>query len=131
MKINYRNQACLLLAGIIALTGLTGCAAVVAGGAAAGATYAYVSGWLERDYQANLKDTYQAGLQAVKNLDMSVIEKDQDLSSAQIKASLSDTEYWIKMESKTDKLTKVSVRAGLMGDERASTKVHEAIEKAL
>jgi hypothetical protein len=86
---------------------------------------------LERDHQASLNDTYQASLDAVKDLDMQVVEKNRDLTPADIKSTKGDTEYWIKMESKGDQVTTVSVCAGLLGNKTASAKIQNTIEKAL
>ena len=136
MRQTNKLNARLILAGMyitamLYTIGLAGCAAVATGGAAAGATYAYVTGWVVKDYPKDLNDTYRAGLEAVKHLDMQVVEKSHDLSSADIKSTLGNTDYWIKMQSKSDYLTKVSVRSGLLGDKVASLKIHEAIQKAL
>ena len=54
---NLARNALLLM---ILLT--TGCMALVAGGVAAVGTYTYVSGQLNRTYNANLERTYNAAL---------------------------------------------------------------------
>jgi hypothetical protein len=105
-----------------------GCAALVAGGAAAGGTYAYTEGWVGRDYQVGLDRAYDMSLQAAQKLDMSVVERDKDVASARIKARKSDTDYWIKLDEKGEGLTNVSVRAGIIGDKEASQKIHHEIE---
>jgi len=105
-----------------------GCAALVAGGAAAGGTYAYTEGWVGRDYQVGLDRAYDMSLQAAQRLDMSVVERDKDVASAKIKARKSETDYWIKLDEKGDGLTNISVRAGIIGDKDASKKIHQEIE---
>jgi hypothetical protein len=125
------KYAGLWLAGLLLLSTLTGCALLVAGGAAAGATYSWVSGWLEKDYQADLDDTYQACLRATKNLGMTVTDKSLDIASGEIKATKANTTYRIKLKSKGEKLTTVSVRAGILGDRQASEKIQRTIQNAL
>lgn len=125
------NQSALLSAALIAALCLfaASCAPVVIGGAAVGATYAYTNGWLERDYDITLDQAYNASLQAAQNLNMEIIEKNKGLASAEIRAKQNNKTYWIKIESKGEKLTSISVRSGLMGDKDASRVVQREIEQ--
>ncbi len=110
---------------------LSGCAAIVAGGAGAGATYAYLQGWLERDYEVTLDQAHKASIAAVQNLGMVVEEDVREVGSAKIKASKGDQTNWIHLTSKGRKLTTISVRTGLLGDEAASKAIHGEIERRL
>ena len=56
---------------IIVLVSFSACAAVVVGGAAAGA-YTYVSGWMEKDYDVSLIKAYNAAVKAVKKHDLKI-----------------------------------------------------------
>lgn len=118
------------MAGLLCLS-MTSCAAIVAGGAGAAAAYTYISGWLGRDYDASLADAYQASLDALEKNKINVVEKNREMASATIKAESEKQTYWIKLESKGEKLTNVAVRAGLIGDEAASKKLHRDIEANL
>lgn len=129
MRIKGTGLLLSLLAG--ALFCMSGCAALVAGGAAAGGTYAYMSGWLERTYQAPLDEAYQASLGAAQELGMEVVEREQELGKASIQAERNDTTYWIELNSTDGDMTEIRVRAGLLGDEEASQRVHEAIQANL
>lgn len=111
----------------ISLGLLSGCAYAVIGGAAAGGTYAYVAGWLHKDYEASLEQTYEAGLDAMQDLDIRVETKTLSLSKANVRGKKGDETIILKMEKKSGGVVKVSVRVGLLGDEQASKEVHEAI----
>ena len=106
-----------------------GCAAVIAGSAAGGATYVYTNGWVARDYNVGIDQAYKAGLLAAKNMGMTVIEKSKQVSSANIKLKKGNEDYWIKIEETAKKHTTILIRAGIMGNKEASQKIHEEINK--
>jgi hypothetical protein len=110
---------------------LHGCAALVAGGAAGGATYVYTEGWVEREYKVGLDQAYNASLRAAENQGMTVSEKSKEVASADIKAKKEDKDYWIKIKESSENRTTVSVRSGIMGDKESSQKIHEEIGKLL
>lgn len=115
--------------GLLALTSVTlfGCAYAVIGGAAAGGTYAYVAGWLHKDYNSNLENTYEACLATADDLGLVVEKKSLNLSDAYVRGKKGDETIIMKMESLDKNTTKVSVRVGVLGDEAASKRVHETI----
>ncbi|RJQ67299.1 MAG: DUF3568 family protein [Desulfobacteraceae bacterium] len=129
MKI--RRGGFLALTMVLLSLWLTSCAAVVAGGAGAAAAYTYIAGWMSRDYDASLDEAYQASLDSFKENNITVVERSKELASAQIKAESPEQTYWVKLESKGDKMTNVAVRAGLMGNQEASKKIHTDIEENL
>lgn len=120
-----------MLATLAALACLSGCVVLAAGAIAGGGTYAYISGWGERTYNVDIADAYDAALAACSRLDLPVAEKARSLSDASVKAHDGDTPVWIKMKSVNPKVTKVSVRVGLLGDEAASLRIHQAMADAL
>jgi hypothetical protein len=109
----------------------SGCAAIVAGGAGAGATYAYLQGWLERDYEVTLDQAHKASIAAVQSLGMSVAEDVREVGSTKIKATQGDQANWINLSSKGQRLTTISVRSGMLGDEATSKTIHREIERRL
>ena len=111
----------------ISLGLLSGCAYAVIGGAAAGGTYAYVAGWLHKDYEESLEQTYEASLEAMQDLEIRVETKTLSLSKADVRGKKGDETITVKMEKQSGGVVKVSVRVGLLGDEQASREVHEAI----
>ncbi|WP_291328024.1 DUF3568 family protein [Desulfovibrio sp. UCD-KL4C] len=110
---------------------LSGCGAVLLGGAAAGGTYAYVAGQAKRQYNANLSSTYTATLKACQVLGLKIESKTKKLSDASIQALDVDTTIYIELESSSSKITNVSVRYGLLGDEQASARILSAIHSNL
>lgn len=124
---NYVRYGCVFVC--LVLFALYGCAAVVAGSAAGGATYVYTEGWVARDYNVGIDRAYNAGLEAAKDLGMTVVEKSKRIASANIKMTKGGKDYWIKMEETSKRRTTISVRAGILGDKEASRKIHEEIKK--
>jgi hypothetical protein len=109
----------------------SGCAALIGGGIGAGATYTYVQGWLEKDYEVSLKQAHTASLAAVENLEMTITEETRQVGSIRIQATKDDRTNWINLDAKGENLTTISVRSGLIGDETASQTSHREIEKNL
>jgi len=128
MRKKESGRYLVLFCAIIGLLFFGG-AAAVASGASAGATYEYFQGWVERDYEVTLDQAYNASKVAVQNLKMKVVEDMREVGSAKIKATKGDQTNWIKLGSKAEKLTTISVRTGMLGDERASKTIHREIEK--
>lgn len=116
-----------MLAALAALACLSGCVVLAAGALAGGGTYAYISGWGERSYNVDLPDAYDAAERACSRLGLPIEEKGRSLSEASIKAHDGDTPVWIKMESLNPRVTKVSVRVGLLGDDPGTQRIHQAI----
>lgn len=130
MRKKNSNRYLVVFCMLIGLS-FSGCAAIVAGGAGAGATYAYLQGWLERDYEVTLDQAHKASITAVQSLGMSVVEDVRDVGSSKIKATKGDQTNWISLSSKGKKLTTISVRSGMLGDEAASKTIHREIERRL
>jgi hypothetical protein len=109
----------------------TGCAAIVAGGAAAGGTYIYTEGQLQREYDAPLEAAYSASVAALESLDIEISDRDQKLTEASVTGVDGDTDVWVSLDAVTETKTEVSVRYGLTGDRQASERIHDAIEARL
>jgi len=126
-----RHLALLLIPALAAMFSL-GCGALLLGGAAVGGTYLFTEGRLQQDYNANLDRTFQAALGAVEDINLKVLEQEKSVSSASIRAEQQNgTPVWINLQAKAAEVTQVSVRVGYTGDEQASRRVHEAIDKRL
>lgn len=110
---------------------VTGCGAVILGSAVAGGTYVYVAGQAKQKYNADLSTTYKAALEACKNLDLKVEDGKKRLSDATVKAIDVDTTVYIDLSSTSSKVTEVSVRYGILGDEQASSRILSAIAQKL
>jgi len=109
----------------------TGCAALVVGGAAAVGTYTFVAGQLKKTYNANLGTTYQATLAGCEALGLPLQEQEKQLSKASVKVIDGDRDVWIWLTAQSSTTTEVSIRVGLLGDELASRRIHDAIASRL
>jgi hypothetical protein len=121
----------ILIVGMLA----AGCAAVVAGAGAGAGVYSYMSGELTTSYQAGFDRTYQAALDSLDDLKMTVIEKPTgDAINSVIKAERSDgTPVSVRLKMAAPNLTEVGVRSGVVGvwDKQVSKLVHVNIAKRL
>ncbi|ACS80634.1 DUF3568 domain-containing protein [Maridesulfovibrio salexigens] len=108
---------------------VSGCAAVVLGGAAAGGTYVYITGQAKQKFNADLGSTYKAALKACQDLNLTVKENKKRLSDASIKALDVDKDVFIDLTYVSTKVTEVTVRYGILGDEDASRRILSAINK--
>jgi len=111
---------------------MSGCFWIVAGGAGAAGTYVWVNGNLSRNYRQPMETTWEGTLHALRVLRLPVEERKHDAFYGIIKARLArGEELRVTLERWTDTETKVTVRAGALGDRNVSERVHEEIDKAL
>ena len=127
-RIRITAQA--LLVGLCVFT-MYGCALLVAGGAAAGGTYAYFNGQAEQEYNVGIQKTFDASLAACRDLGIMVEKQKLNGDSGKIVGKYNGDRVSISQALKADNVTKVSVRVGLLGDEVISRKIHTAIENRL
>jgi hypothetical protein len=123
-----------LLAGVA--VGASGCGpelvALAAVGAGAGGTVAYVKGELEATLSAGIDQSYDAALKALDQLQLVPTQKLKDSLSAEIIARTSDdTKITVKLARVDDKITKLTVRVGVFGDQAQSTTIYEHIKQNL
>lgn len=118
-----------LLAGIA--VGVSGCLLVAVGAGAAG-TVAYVKGDLETTLDAGMDRSYAAALKALDQLQIVPTQKLKDSLSAEIIARRSDdTKITVALTRVDDKITKMSIRVGVFGDQAQSTTIYERVKQNL
>ena len=116
---------CLMAAGCTAMAFLGGAAVGVAG-------YKYYEGSLEVVYESPFMETWDATLRALDRMDMEVTNKNHDLTAGKISAMRSDDkEVKLSFKYRSREETVVSIRVGILGDERASDAIKEEIRKEL
>lgn len=125
------KKATMLVLCLIAGLQIYGCGAVILGGAAAGTTYVYTEGWVERNYSADVDQVFDACVKAAKNMDMVIEKRTLEVSSGEIKATKGEKSYWFKMEEESKDVTTLSIREGILGNKEASQKIHEAVKSQL
>ena len=115
------------------LIGLSGCSrkwAVIGAAAAAVGTsaYFYVKGDLKRNYEAPIDKTFQAAVQSVKDLELTIDSKKSDAFNGVITGKMvSGKSFTINVKRLEDNLTEVGVRIGTFGDRTRSEAFHDRI----
>ncbi|MHC4478558.1 MAG: DUF3568 family protein [Planctomycetota bacterium] len=123
----------LILTALLAAVALyvQGCM-LVAVGAAAGGTVAYVKGDLEATESRDLDTVYAASKKAVADLQYSITKDSKDALQAVIVArDAADKKTTIKLTKVTDNSTKISIRVGTFGDKTKSNLIYQKIHDAL
>ncbi len=109
---------------------LPGC--LVAAAAAGAGTYAYITGTLEADLQAPLDKAHGATLRALSGLGFTDVHGDTDALEGSAQATMADgTRVSVKLIRRTETVTQAGIRVGIIGDEKHSSSILEAIRKEL
>ncbi|WP_201751463.1 DUF3568 family protein [Francisella noatunensis] len=129
MKLKKILTATLLAASALSLSS---CWLVVAGAVGA-STVAYVEGNYSMNIEGNYIAVYKAALKAVNdNNDFVLVSKDIDKTkkSADIEGAtkIDSTSFSIKIDSLTDKISKVTIKFGTFGDQAMSSKLMDQIQ---
>lgn len=110
---------------------LQGCM-LVAVGAAAGGTVAYVKGDLEATESKDLDTVYAASKKALAQLQYNVTKDSKDaLQAVIVTRDAADKKTKIKLTKVTDNSTKISIRVGTFGDKTKSNLIYQKIHDAL
>ncbi len=111
---------------------MSGCAAVVAGAAAGVGTYAYVTGELKSTLDAPMAATAKATRGGLEDLQFFAVEEKHDAMVGEAKAKMADdTRVTVSLKRVTDSTTEVRIRVGVMGSEKKSLEILDAIKKRL
>lgn len=122
--------AVVLVAGSLVLT-QTGCVAVAAAGVAAGGV-GYAKGDLESYLNASVTKTVEACNAALARLKYPKIKEEADAMKATITArTADDTKITIKIKQATDKMSEISIRFGVFGDQQLSQVLMTEIRKGI
>jgi len=111
---------------------LSGCAAVVIGGAAGVGTYAYIKGELKVTENASLDRCWSASQAAMKELQFPVTTHLKDALRGQLVARTAlDKKVEINLVKVSENMTEIRVRVGTFGDEDMSRIIVQKIESRL
>ena len=122
----------MLLSFLLFAMELAGCVALLVGGAAGAGSVVYVKGQLKEDMSASVPAVHNASISALKDLNLPIIEDNHDKLSAKIKSKFADgQDVWIEIESVTAESSKITIRVGILGDERRSRQILDGIHKYL
>ena len=125
-----RKQRFGILLAVMVVSLISGCAAVVVGGAAAGAasgTYFYINGEMKTDYYASFDAVWSACEKTVADMRGLDVQRDKMLAKGKIEAVIDDEQVQISVTYKAKDVTTVSVRIGLFGNKLSSQLIHDKI----
>jgi hypothetical protein len=121
----------MILAGLALLPLLSGCVAVLAGAAGAGAV-AWVEGRLDATLDANFDQAEKAANRAVTQLQfVKVNEKKDALTATLIARTAEDKKIEIKVVRAGDTTSRVQISVGVFGDEGQSLAILDKIKANL
>lgn len=121
-------SAALILAS---LPFLSGCVVVAAGAVGAGAV-AYVRGQLEASLDHDLDAVFRASQRALSKMEFAKIDDHKSGVDAELVSRTAlDKKVEIRLQKVTDRLTKVQIRVGLVGDQELSMVILEKIKAEL
>ncbi len=108
---------------------LSGCAALIYGGAAAGGAIWY-KGELKESIAGSVSSVHAAAITSMRNLKFTVEKQNHDAVQGEIEGEMANgTDVKITLKSGGNNVTEVRIRVGIMGDEQVSRKLIEEIKK--
>ena len=125
-----RKQTVGILLAVMGVVLLSGCAALVVGGAAAGAgtgTYFYINGEMKTDYYASFDAVWAACEKTVADMRGLDVQRDKTLANGTIDAAIDNEQVKIIVTYKAKNVTTVSIRIGLFGNKLSSQLIHDRI----
>jgi hypothetical protein len=121
----------LVVAAAAGSMALTGCVAMVAAGAGAGAV-AYVQGKLEAPLDAHYAKAVRAVDRAIEQLEFARISEKKDaLTAIFVARTAEDKKVTIRVSKVGDQSSRVEIRVGLFGDETLSMTILDRIKTNL
>lgn len=109
---------------------ISGCGALLVGGAAVGAgsgTYMYINGEMKTDYYFDFDQTWNACQKTVADMRGLDVLPDKEIGNGKITAMINDEKVTILVTYKAKNVTTVSVRVGLIGNKLSSQLIHDKI----
>ena len=129
-----RNNIWLLIP-LFTLFLFSGCAALIVGGAAVGAstagTYFYVNSELKTDYYASLDKVWSACERTVADMRGIEVAPAREIAQGKITTVINDEKVNFDIKYKSKNFTTVSIRVGLIGNKLSSQLLHDRIAENL
>lgn len=120
----------LILFGVVCQ--LTGCGAIIVGGAAAVGTVAYVSGDLNTTLEVSFEQAVVATDAAIEENSIKQLTRNTDDSEAvYILQTVQEDRIEVKLTKATKNLTNITIRVGVFGDEALSNQVLDEIQERM
>ena len=129
-----RNNIWLLIP-LFTLFLFSGCAALVVGGAAVGAstagTFFYVNSELKTDYYASFDKVWSACEKTVADMRGIEVAPAREIAQGKITTVINDEKVNFDIKYKSKNFTTVSIRVGLTGNKLSSQLLHDRIAENL
>lgn len=112
----------------------SGCAALVIGGAAAGAgvgTYYYINGELKTDYNVSFDEAWTACEKTIAGMRGTEVVPEKEIAKGTINTLINDEKVKFDIIYKSKDLTTVAIRVGLVGNKLSSQLLHDKIAENL
>ena len=123
------TQALFLLALAIQISGCTA-AAILAGGAAGAAGIIWTKGSLQETLNIPIAKAHKATVVALETFELPIQENNKDGLAARMKSRFADgAPLWISIDSVSESSTRISIRAGVFGNESRSRRLLEEIHR--
>lgn len=122
-----RGWSLLLIMGIFLLSG---CPALLVGGAAVSAgtgTYFFINGELKTDYSYPFDKTWNACEKAVSDMHGVDVLPYKEIGKGTIDAIIDGEKVRFHVTYKSNSLTTVGIRVGLLGNQLASQRLHDKV----
>jgi hypothetical protein len=120
-----------IILGLVLSASQTGCL-LVAAAAGTGAGVAYVRGDLDTSLDADAKRVADATERAMKALEINVVSKQADgLDGKIIGRTARDVKMTVVIKAESEKVSKVSIRAGVFGDDAMQDRLLAKIKQEL
>jgi hypothetical protein len=130
-----RQRRLKLAAVLVAMTMAAGCVPMVLmtlGGAAGIGTYKWIEGTMEKDYPRPMQETFNATMEAAKQLQLTISSEQYTPAESKILATTQDgTSVKVELIARPNGITTVKIRFGMMGNADWSAYYHRRIMNIL
>ena len=109
---------------------ISGCMAALVGGAAVGAgsgTYFFINGEMKTDYYHSFDSAWNACQKTVADMRGLDVLPEKEIGEAMITTTIDGERVKVSVTYKAKNVTTVSVRVGLLGNERSSQLIQDKI----
>ena len=126
------NQAVLLLALAIQISGCAEAVLVGVGAAGGAGAVLWAKGKMEESLDTPFSEAHTATLAALEDLELPIKKEKRGGLKTQIESQFPDGKYvWIGVRAVTESSSRITVRVGVFGDKSGSQKIFEAIHQRL
>ncbi|MGH7230911.1 MAG: DUF3568 family protein [Nitrospiraceae bacterium] len=108
--------------------GCSGCVPLLVGAAAGTAGAVYVMGKLQEELAEPVQTVHEAAVQGLKDLALPILEDTRDKLTGRLESEFADGSHvWITLDSIAEFRTRITIRAGVVGNEVRSRQILKAI----